>query len=115
MWTYGQPVAECFSWRLITTPRGGAIATIGNTGLGYGRIGKNATNDGGDAWISAEFFKQYGVEGYTILGDTFKQTIVSYIDTFGDRFGILQEGHEKTIQQWVLLGDPSLRLGGVPP
>jgi hypothetical protein len=109
MWTHGNPVTECFSWRLITVPRGGAIATIGNTGLGYGRIGDECTTGGGDGWISSEFFKKYG-EGHEILGDAYTQTIVDYCNTFD--LSDLEEGHAKTIHQWALLGDPSLMLGG---
>ena len=109
MWTHCQPVPECFSWRLISVPQGGAIATVGNTGLGYGRIGEECTTGGGDGWISLEFFKQYG-EGHEILGDAYTQAIVNYVNTFD--LDDLEEGHLKTIQQWVLLGDPSLMLGG---
>jgi len=112
MWTYGAPITECFNWRLISLPNRGAIATIGNTGLGYGRVGIDSTSGGGDAWISIEFFKQYGQEGHTILGDTFAETIKSYISTFEADMDVLEEGHAKTVQQWALLGDPSLRLGG---
>jgi len=113
MWTYGAPVTECFNWKLISIPRRGAIATIGNTGLGYGRVGLDATSGGGDAWITIEFFKQYGQEGQTVLGDTHLETIKSYVNEFYEDVGILEEGHAKTVQQWVLLGDPSLRLGGI--
>ena len=110
MWTHGAPVSECFSWRLVSLPCRGAIATIGNTGLGYGRMGKECTSDGGDAWVSAEFFKQYGTEGHDVLGDAFTQVIRNYVTSFD--MGDLEAGHAKTVQQWALLGDPSLMLGG---
>ena len=112
MWTHGSAVSECFSWRLVSLPRRGAIATIGNTGLGYGRVGIDATSGGGDAWITIEFFRQYGEEGHKILGDAFTQAVVSYIDIFESEMNSLEEGHAKTVQQWALLGDPSLRIGG---
>ena len=110
MWTHGSPVTECFSWRLVSLPRRGAIATIGNTGLGYGRIGDECTSGGGDSWITIEFFRQYGEEGHEILGDAHMQAIVNYVNTFD--MSDLEEGHAKTVQQWVLLGDPSLMMGG---
>ena len=112
MWTYGAPITECFNWRLISLPNRGAIATIGNTGLGYGRVGNDSTSGGGDAWITIEFFKQYGENEYTILGDVFAETVKSYTSTFEEDLDVLEEGHAKTVQQWVLLGDPSLRIGG---
>jgi len=112
MWCYGTPVPECFSWRLVRNPNGGSIATMGNTGLGYGMPGKDLTIGGGDGWITIEFFKQYGAEGQTVLGDAYAQTLTSYINEFD--MTDLESGHAKTVQQWILLGDPSLRIGGFP-
>ena len=110
MWCHGTPVPECSSWRLIRNPNGGAIASMGNTGLGYGMPGKELTTGGGDSWITIEFFKQYGEEGHDILGEAYQQTLTSYVNTFD--MNNLEAGHPKTIEQWVLLGDPSLKLGG---
>lgn len=109
LWAYA-PVPECFSWRLIRNPNGGAIAAIGNTGLGYGMPGKECTTGGGDSWITIEFFRQYGAEGHHILGETYAQTLVSYINNFD--MNDLEAGHPKTLHEWILLGDPSLRIGG---
>ncbi|MBS3778419.1 MAG: peptidase C25, partial [Candidatus Thermoplasmatota archaeon] len=110
MWCHGYAVPETFSWRLIQNPNGGAIASMGNTGLGYGMPGKELTTGGGDSWITIEFFRQYGEQGQEILGDTYRQTLNSYIDTFD--MTDLSAGHPKTITQWVLLGDPTLKIGG---
>jgi hypothetical protein len=110
MWCSGQPVPETFSWRLIRNPHGGAIATMGNTGLGYGMPGVDLTTGGGDGWITIEFFKQYGTEGLDVLGQAYQQTLTSYINTFD--MTDLAAGHPKSVQQWVLLGDPSLKIGG---
>jgi len=74
--------------------------------------GKDATTGGGDAWITIEFFKQYGTNGMDILGLAYQQAITSYINTFNMQdFGA---GHIKTVQEWVLFGDPSLKIGGYP-
>lgn len=110
MWTYGMPVSECFSWRMVSLPRRGAIASIGNTGLGYGRMGDQCLTGGGDAWITVEFFRQYGEEGQETLGMAHSQAINHYVQSFN--MSNLEEGHAKTVQQWALLGDPSLKLGG---
>jgi len=110
MWCHGYAVPESFSWRLIRNPNGGAIASIGNTGLGYGMPGKELTTGGGDSWITIEFFKQYGAEGHDILGDAYMQTLNAYITNFD--MTDLSAGHPKTITQWVLLGDPTLKIGG---
>ncbi|MFO8078038.1 MAG: C25 family cysteine peptidase, partial [Thermoplasmatota archaeon] len=110
MWCHGAAVPETFSWRLIRNPDGGAIASMGNTGLGYGMPGKELTTGGGDSWITIEFFKQYGSEGRDILGDAYMQALRSYVDNFD--MTDLSAGHPKTMTQWVLLGDPTLKIGG---
>jgi hypothetical protein len=113
-WCHGYPVPECFSWYLVKMPRTGAIATIGNTGLGYGTLGKDCNIDGLDGGICIEFFKQYTSKynqyGYGILGDAYTQTLVQYTHDFD----IENMDHAKSLSQWVLLGDPSLRIGGYP-
>jgi len=109
MWTYGQPVPECLSWRLVVNPHGGSIASIGNTGLGYGMPGRACTTGGGDSWITIEFFHQYG-NGRSILGEAHGQAITSYINTFD--MSDMEAGHVKTVAEWALLGDPSLMMGG---
>jgi hypothetical protein len=110
MWCYGYPVPECFSWRLVRNPHGGAIASMGNTGLGYGMPGIDVNTGGGDSWITIEFFKQYGTEGLHILGQAYQQTLTSYINTFD--MTDLAAGHTKTVEQWILFGDPTLKIGG---
>ena len=71
MWTYIYAVPECFCWYLVKLPDTGAIATMGNTGLGWGWEGEFCTVGAGDGWITSEFFKQYGEhygeEGFDIL------------------------------------------------
>ncbi|MDG6229597.1 MAG: C25 family cysteine peptidase [Candidatus Thermoplasmatota archaeon] len=110
MWCHGFPVPETFSWRLVRNPQGGAIASMGNTGLGYGMPGKELTTGGGDSWITIEFFRQYSEMGHDILGHAYQQTLTGYLNTFD--MTDLEAGHPKTVQQWVLLGDPTLKIGG---
>ena len=111
MHTYGLPTPECWAWVPVAQSKSGAIATIGNTGYGYGVLGGYCTVGGVDNWITTEFFKQYGENNYDSLGETFSQAVTSYIK----EIGMADEGDAKTVMQWVLLGDPSLKLGGYPP
>ena len=111
MWTYGIPIPECWSWWLTRLPSGGAIATISNTGMGYGQQGKYCIAAGLSGWINSEFFRIYSEENQKMLGKTYSQTIASYANNFDMENEI---GHVKTIQQWTLLGDPSLKIGGYP-
>ena len=119
VWTY-QPTFECWSWRLTVLDSGGNIATIGNTGLGYGLIGEHGDVDGDGieepdcveglgGWIESAFSQAYGELGKDILGETWGTAITSYINTFAvskDQIDC------KTVQEWALLGDPSLQIGG---
>ena len=73
-------------------------------------MGKECTSTGGDGWITIEFFRQYGEKGHDILGDAFAHAVVEYVNTFD--MSDLESGHAKTVEQWVLFGDPSLKLGG---
>ena len=108
MHCYGIPTAECWSWWLTRLSKRGAIAAMGNTGYGYGILGKDCTIGGVDNWITTEFFVQYGTEGHDILGDAHSLTLKSYTDQFGKN----DASDIKTVEQWVLHGDPSLKIGG---
>ncbi|HDS58770.1 MAG TPA: peptidase C25, partial [Thermoplasmatales archaeon] len=123
MHTYGQPTPECWGWYMVKMPESGAIATMGNTGYGWGWEGEYCTVGAGDGWITSEFFRQYAEHGYGILGTAYTQTQTSYIShfksfTLPECWWFPDLGwdaiDEKTVQQWVLLGDPSLQMGGYP-
>ena len=117
--TYGYPVPECWSWYLVKQPNKGAIACIGNTGYGYGNLGEWCVIGGVDNWITTEFFKVYAEGNATpVLGNIYAGAISNYITHFHEF--VLPDVHEgwdpgdlKTVEQWVLLGDPSLQL--LPP
>jgi hypothetical protein len=108
--SWGTPTAECWSERIVNLPEIGAIATMGNTGYGYGILNEFCTTGGLDNYITTEFFVQYGTDGHHILGQAYAGTLTEYITHF------MAEGwdgaHQKTVEQWVLLGDPSLQIGG---
>ncbi len=122
MHTMGVPISECFSWRLTRKINGGSIATIGATGASYGLIGNMYDDIDGDGiddpdcvegyngYITREFFDIYN-QSVDILGETWGGTITKYIDTWPDTW---DEIDSKTVQEWVLFGDPSLKIGGYP-
>ena len=110
---------HCWSWNLVRQKNAGAIACIGNTGLGYGGDNLSCT-EVADGWIASHFFKVYAeqsVIGNHNLGMIHSQTIIDYINWFtsgsSDDTWDYQDG--KTVEGWVLIGDPSLRIGGYPP
>ena len=120
-WVF-QPTFECWSWRLTRAEGGGSIATIGYAGLGYGEIGDNNSNGIPDTiehfggYIEGLFFYNYGVEGKHVLGDCFDGAITEYLNNFPiDWNGKVESDTQidcKTVQEWTLMGDPSLQIGG---
>jgi hypothetical protein len=119
MWTHGAPVPECWSWWLVRKIGGGSIASFGSTGLGYGYVGNysDIDGDGNDepdcleglgGYVEITFFRNYD-EGIEVLGDLWSATMTDYLDVFpsmGDKIQM------KQIQEWPILGDPSLMIGG---
>jgi peptidase C25-like protein len=125
MWTYLTAVPQCWSWYIVQLPNTGSIACMGNTGLGWGWEGEFCTVGAGDGWISSEFFRQYGEhygeDGYETLGQVYQQTQTSYVTTFKDYtlpecWWFPDLGWDaidaQAVEQWVLFGDPSLKIGG---
>jgi hypothetical protein len=118
-WVYGMPFPEDFSWSLTRKLGGGSIAAMGNTGLGYGTIGDGGDIDGDGVndpdcvealggYQERVFFKTIN-EGVDILGDAWAGALTKYITTFP---GMADQVDCKTVEQWPLLGDPSLKIGG---
>ena len=110
---YWMPVPECFGWNFIKV-KNGAIGTIGCTGLGYGATGDN-NNDGipdniqfYTGRVEIHFFELYK-QGLRHLGEIHDQDITDYVNEanpMSDKIAC------KTAQEWVLLGDPTLMIGG---
>jgi len=111
---YWMPIPESFGWWIVKA-KGGAIASFGCTGLGYGTIGDS--NDDGIpdciqyllGWLEVHFFEQYGQENVDILGEMWGNAITGYVNLFppmDDKTDL------KTIEEWAFLGDPSLKIGG---
>jgi hypothetical protein len=102
------------SWFVIQEG-GGGIASMGNTGLGYGYV--NSMADAGlGGWLDPRFFDNYVNESLddevrNYLGPLHDSSIVDYINIIGNVNK--DQIDRKTIEEHVLLGDPSLRIGGL--
>jgi hypothetical protein len=109
------PTPECWSWMITRKIGGGAIATIGYTGLEWVATFGWDTDDIPDCtqyysgFIDSRFFHAYGVDGIDILGEACAQAISEYLGNFT---AMNNKWDCKTAQQWHLLGDPSLKIGG---
>ncbi len=120
MWSNGLPISECWGWSITEKSNGGAIATIGNTGLGLeagGEVG-DLNGDGINepdcvealcGYLETQFFEGYQANHIDILGQTWCHAITEYLRVYP---GMEGWSDAKTIEQWVLLGDPSLKIGG---
>lgn len=112
---YGLPISQCWSWGLAGKPLGGSIATIASTGFSYESPDINV-GVGGCEQLDMHFFGQYGLHGTDILGETWKNTITSFLQNFTiDWNDTSADGHAliaKNVEQWLLIGDPSLKIGG---
>jgi len=110
---------ECWAWRLTSKPFGGSIATIANTGLGMSKEDKKSMEGAGD-YMDKQFFYVYGNKESDILGECWGKSIDRYINAYPVNWTISDSSefvydHKydlKTVQQWTLLGDPSLKIGG---
>lgn len=105
-------VPQDLSSKFVLQEDAGAIAALGNTGLGYEYINQYVTY-GLDGWLEPRFFANYYNESYDIthLGPLHSQAITDYISLIG---GVNTDPIDrKTIEEWVLIGDPSLNIGGI--
>ena len=108
-------VTNTWSWNLIIQRKGGSIGTIGNSGLGWGSSGSGST-DSLDGWITTHFFQVFS-QNYNnsncTLGKIHSNTLSDYVTEFNPN-KMYHELDRKTVEQWVLIGDPSLKIGGYP-
>lgn len=92
-----------FAWCFLIEEDGGAIGTIGATRPAYSDVDKNGIHSGA-GYLDFQFFKAY--EDGINFGDMYTQAQAGYINNIGrDYF---------TIEEYILLGDPSLITGGYP-
>ncbi len=111
----GENSPECWSWWITRKINGGAIATIGCTALGYTKEDKS-TWDGATTWLEPRFFWEYGINGTDVLGEVWGKAIIAYLNKYkidwNTPAGWDYSIDAKTVQEWCLFGDPSLKIGG---
>jgi len=112
---YKDWVPECWAWRSVSVARGGSVATMAYAGLDWFTEG-DGNHDGipdcvqfFSGFMNTNFFYNYGVRNLTRLGDTFTQDLTDYLNAFPPMVNKLDC---KTVQEFTLLGDPTLAIGG---
>lgn len=108
-------VPRCWGWNLVRNPYGGSIATIASTGYSYESSDVD-TKRGGCEWLDIHFFEEYQKSNSKILGECWGNTITHFLDNFtinwSDNSPYGDALIAKNVEQWLLIGDPSLKIGG---
>ena len=100
---------------MVRKPFGGCISVIGSTAFSYESpdIDRGV---GGCEWLDIHFYEQYNVRNTSILGDCWGNTITSFLQNFTIDWSDINHTGDgliaKNCEQWLLIGDPSLRIGG---
>ena len=114
-WSIWTP--ECWGWKLTRKIGGGSIATIGCSGLGMTKEDKS-TLEGASDYLDPQLFYEYGINGTDILGELWGKAISNYLDKYPINWNTNSSWDyafdAKTVQQYILFGDPSLKIGGYP-
>jgi len=102
----GEPYAmdtkyPCFSWELVKKSNGGSIASIGATRVAFTGVDENGAHWGA-GFLNTHFFERYQ-PGKT-LGELFTGSQIDYLNGVGKEC--------ITLEEFILVGDPSLMLGG---
>ena len=103
---YGIPIPfditfPCFAWFLVKKPMGGAIATIGATRVAFTHVSSTGVHAGASR-LALDFFSSY--HNTTMLGEMFANAQIKYLENVGRDY--------YTLEEFILLGDPSLKVGG---
>ncbi len=91
----------CFAWYLVRKPLGGAIATIGATRIAFTFVDSSGVHAGASR-LALDFFSAY--HNTSILVEMFVEAQLAYIENAGKGYF--------TLEEFILLGDPSLKVGG---
>ena len=90
------------SWYFVAKPLGGAIASYGASGIGYGSQGSSET-ERVMGWMEVHLHEEFYRNG--VLGDAWANCITNYTNSFE-----MEETDYKTVVELSLFGDPTLAL-----
>jgi len=114
-------ISSPIAWDFVKHKNGGAIASFACTTGTITSLGSLCTETL-TGYLTVGVFKSYS-EGKDIAGEIWYDTIVNYLNdedamTLGNAFSDLNWNHclsnHESIEEWILFGDPSLKIGGYP-
>ena len=95
---------------------GGGIGVIGSTGFSYESPDIDS-GVGGCELLDLGFFKAYGLYNISVLGECWRSSITQFLDSHPIMWSDTSPTGDalivKNAEQWLLIGDPSLRIGGI--
>jgi hypothetical protein len=119
----GWSCPKSLCWSLVSKKNGGSVATVGFTGFAYasfqnekGDIDGNGIDDPDyveekHAYLLQSFFEAID-NGLETLGEVWADSLNRYFDAWP---AMDDWADAKNTEAWILLGDPSLRIGGYSP
>ncbi len=94
---------NCLGWSFVSNPNGGAIVGFGATGLSWGNDGAGVVSSL-TAKVLIDTLKSYRQDGAICPGEMWTLGINRYYRPSMDG------GAHKSVEEWQLLGDPSLSI-----
>jgi Peptidase family C25 len=111
-------IPECISWNMVKKSHGGCIAYLGSSSTTWGEVGDKNKDDipdgvqtGYTPGLCQEFFRLYGEKNVRIIGSLFKDAVTHVVKEFSADKNKIQC---KCVSEYMLIGDPSLLIGGYP-
>jgi hypothetical protein len=111
-------VFDVIGWNMIKKPDGGSIAHIASSSTAWGADGDkdldgipDSVQYGFTTGLCAEFFRIFDEGELDILGDVYAETLTRIIE---NNNATEERVQCKCVQEFQLLGDPSLKIGGYP-
>ena len=104
-YTYNNLDVPCLAWAMIKKINSGAVASIGSTRVGFGGFAGDPFM-AGSSCLHRYFFEAY--ESRIHLGEMFIKSQQSFIENIMS----IVIYDPLTVQEFTLLGDPSLKIGG---
>lgn len=111
-------VIDSFGWNMVKKSDGGSIAYIGSSSTGYLTVGDTNNDDipdlvqtGYTTGLCNEFFRIFDNDENKILGKIYSDALSFVIENHSAQS---DWGQCKCVQEFQLIGDPSLKIGGYP-
>lgn len=106
-------ISNPIAWKFITHESGGAIASIACTTVSFSSM-STYTIESYNGYLTMGIFRAYN-NGIDVLGKIWANSIISYLEddnVWSDIFPNPLSIHYLTLEEWILFGDPTLKIGG---